>query len=329
MTFKAYKLAKRPDGPFTDDCFEAVELEIPEIQDGQFLVKQSHMSLDPAMRTWVQDNEESYIEPVNPGDIMRSYGVGEVVESKNPDYPVGARVVGVTGWAEYTLGGEDMQIVDKSVDVGALLSALYVPGLTAYVGLMKIGRPAKGETMVVTGAAGSVGSLVGQIGKAEGLKVIGVAGSNEKCRCLEDELGFDKAINYKDADLEEQLVAATPDGIDLYFENTGGPIQLMAFNRMNRLGKMVVCGNIAEYDNAEPTPGPSWVDINLKALRVEGFVITDHYDKAEESTAAMMGYLQKGQIKFRSHVLKGLDSAVEGVQMLFSGQNKGKLYVEL
>eukprot|EP00163_Fabomonas_tropica_P025303 TRINITY_DN4367_c0_g2_i1.p2 TRINITY_DN4367_c0_g2~~TRINITY_DN4367_c0_g2_i1.p2 ORF type:complete len:330 (-),score=57.38 TRINITY_DN4367_c0_g2_i1:2268-3257(-) len=329
MTFKAYKLAKRPDGPFTDDCFEPAELEVPEIQDGQFLVKQTHMSLDPAMRTWVQDNEESYIEPVRPGDVMRSYGVGEVVESKNPDYPVGARVVGITGWAEYTLGGEDMQVVDKSVDVGALLSALYVPGLTAYVGLMKIGRPVKGETLVVTGAAGSVGSLVGQIAKAEGLRVVGVAGSDEKCRWLENELGFDKAINYKDADLEAQLATATPNGIDLYFENTGGPIQLMAFNRMNRLGKMVVCGNIAEYDNAEPTPGPSWVDINLKALRVEGFVITDHYDKAEESTAAMMGYLQKGQIKFRSHVLKGLDSAVEGVQMLFSGQNLGKLYVEL
>lgn len=329
MTFKAYKLAKRPDGLFTSDCFEAVELAIPELENGQFLVKQTHMSLDPAMRTWVQDNEESYIEPVRPGDIMRSYGVGEVVDSKNPDYPAGVRVVGVTGWAEYTLGGDDMQVVDKSVDVGALLSALYVPGLTAYVGLMKIGRPVEGETMVVTGAAGSVGSLVGQMGKAEGLRVIGVAGSEEKCRWLEEELGFDKAINYKDADLEEQLAAATPDGIDLYFENTGGPIQHMAFNRMNRLGKVVVCGNIAEYSNEQPAPGPSWVDINLKALRVEGFVITDHYDKVEESTAAMMGYLQKGQLKYRSHVLKGLDSAVEGVQLLFSGQNQGKLFIEL
>lgn len=329
MTFKAYRLAKRPDGPFTSDCFEPIELERPELQAGQFLVKQTHMSLDPAMRTWVQDNEDSYIEPVRPGEIMRSYGVGEVVESRNEDYPMGARVVGITGWAEYTLGGEDMQIVDPSVDVGALLSALYVPGLTAYVGLMKIGRPVKGETMVVSGAAGSVGSLVGQIGKAEGLRVIGVAGSDEKCLWLEQDLGFDKAINYKDPDLEQQLAAATPDGIDLYFENTGGPIQHLAFSRMNRLGKIVVCGNIAEYENQEPSPGPSWVDINLKALRVEGFVITDHYDKAEESTAAMLGYLEKGQLRFRSHVLKGLDSAVEGVQMLFAGQNKGKLYVEL
>ncbi|MBW7472154.1 NADP-dependent oxidoreductase [Marinobacter sp. M216] len=329
MTFKAYKLAKRPTGKFTDDCFQAIELETPKLEKGDFLVKQTHMSLDPAMRTWVQDNEDSYIEPVRPGDIMRSYGVGEVVESENPDYPVGARVVGITGWAEYTLGGEDMQVVDKSVDVQALLSVLYVPGFTAYVGLMKIGRPVKGETMVVSGAAGSVGSLVGQMGKAEGLRVIGVAGSDEKCRWLEEELGFDKALNYKDADLEEQLAAATPDGIDLYFENTGGPIQHMVFNRMNRLGKIVVCGNIAEYTNEVPNPGPSWVDINLKALRVEGFVITDHYDKVDESMGAMMNYLQNGQIKFRSHVLQGLDSAVEGVQLLFSGQNQGKLFVEL
>ncbi|MDO3720263.1 NADP-dependent oxidoreductase [Marinobacter sp. chi1] len=328
MKFKAYQLAKRPAGKFTSDCFKAVELEKPELKDGDFLVKQSHMSLDPAMRTWVQDNEDSYIEPVRPGDIMRSYGVGEVVESKNPDYPVGSRVVGITGWAEYTLGGEDMQVVDKSVDVTALLSVLYVPGFTAYVGLMKIGRPERGQTLVVSGAAGSVGSLVGQIGKAEGLRVIGVAGSDEKCRWLEDELGFDKALNYKDANLAAQLEAATPDGIDLYFENTGGPIQHLAFDRMNRLGTIVVCGNIAEYSKDIPSPGPSWVDINLKALRVEGFVITDHYDKVEESMGAMMGYLEKGQLKFRSHVLKGLDSAVEGVQLLFSGQNQGKLFVE-
>lgn len=329
MKYQAYKLAKRPAGEFTDDCFEKVELETPELNEGEFLVKQTHMSLDPAMRTWVQDNEESYIEPVHPGDIMRSYGVAEVVESRNPDYPVGARVVGMTGWAEYSLGGEDMQVVDKSVDVEALMSVLYVPGLTAYVGLIKVGRPVAGETMVVSGAAGSVGSLVGQIGKAEGLRVIGVAGSDEKCRWLEDELGFDKAINYKDADLEEQLAAATPNGIDLYFENTGGPIQHLAFNRMNRLGKIVVCGNIAQYTKEVPDPGPSWVDINLKALRVEGFVITDHFDKVDEATTAMMGYLQKGQLKFRSHILHGLDSAVEGVQLLFSGQNKGKLLVEL
>ena len=328
MKYKAYKLTKRPTGEFTDDCFEAVELETPELREGDFLVKQTHMSLDPAMRTWVQDNEDSYIEPVRPGDIMRSYGVGEVVESRNPDYPVGARVVGITGWAEYTLGGEDMQVVDKSIDVKALLSVLYVPGFTAYVGLMKIGRPVEGETMVVSGAAGSVGSLVGQIGKAEGLRVIGVAGSEEKCRWLEDELGFDKAINYKDADLGEKLAAATPEGVDLYFENTGGPIQHLVFDRMNRLGKIVVCGNIAQYSKEVPDPGPSWVDINLKALRVEGFVITDHYDKVDESMSAMMNYLQKGQIKFRSHVLEGLDSAVKGVQLLFSGQNQGKLFVE-
>ncbi|SDW97943.1 NADP-dependent oxidoreductase [Marinobacter mobilis] len=329
MKYQAIKLVRRPVGDITSDIFERVELETPALKDGEFLVRQTHMSLDPAMRTWLQDNEDSYIEPVRPGDIMRAYGIGDVVESRNPAYPEGARVVGVTGWAEYTLGGEDMQVVDRSVDIGALMSVLYVPGLTAYVGLIKVGRPVSGETMVVTGAAGSVGSLVGQMGKAEGLRVIGVAGSEEKCRWLEEELGFDKALNYKDPDLGEQLAAATPDGIDLYFENTGGPIQKLAFDRMNRLGRMVVCGNIAEYNNDVPTPGPSWVDINLKALRVEGFVITDHYDKAEESTLAMMGYLQKGQIKFRSHVLTGLDSAIEGVQLLFSGQNQGKLYVEL
>jgi len=329
MDYKAIKFVRRPVTDITPDIFEMVTLQTPELGDGEFLVKQSHMSLDPAMRTWMQDNPDSYIEPVAIGDVMRSFGVGEVVESRNPDFPVGSRVVGMTGWAEYVLGGEDMQIVPRELPVEALLCVMHVPGLTAYVGLNVIARPVAGETLVVSGAAGSVGSLVGQMAKAEGLRVIGVAGTDEKCQWLEQELGFDKAINYTSADVEEQLAAATPDGVDIYFENTGGPIQQMVFNRLNRFGRVSVCGMISEYNRETPAPGPSWVDINLKALRVEGFVVVDHYDKAPQAVETLTGYLEKGQLKYRDHTLHGLDSAIEGVSLLFSGENRGKLLVEL
>ncbi|MDA7088612.1 NADP-dependent oxidoreductase [Pseudomonas sp. SA3-5] len=329
MQYKAITFVKRPIADITADTFELVTLETPVLKDGEFLVKQTHMSLDPAMRTWMQDNPNSYIPPIAIGEVMRSFGVGEVVESKNPAFPVGARVIGNTGWAEYVLGGADMQVVPHDLPVEALMCVLHVPGLTAYVGLFEVLRPKAGETLVVSGAAGSVGSLVGQMAKAEGLRVIGIAGSDEKCRWLEDELGFDRAINYRSANLAEQLAEAAPNGVDIYFENTGGPIQQVVFERMNRFGRITVCGMIADYNREVPAPGPSWVDINLKALRVEGFVIVDHYDKAPKAVEVLTGYLQKGQIKYRAHVLQGLESAIEGVNLLFNGDNQGKLLVEL
>jgi len=329
MEYKAIKFVRRPVADITPDIFETVTLETPELAEGQFLVKQTHMSLDPAMRTWMAENPDSYIEPVAIGEVMRSFGVGDVVESRNPDFPVGSRVVGITGWAEYVLGGEDMQLIPQDLPVDAVLCVMHVPGLTAYVGLMEVARPVAGETMVVSGAAGSVGSLVGQMGKALGLRVIGVAGTDEKCQWLEQELGFDKALNYKSAGLAEQLAAATPDGVDIYFENTGGPIQQLVFNRLNRFGRVSVCGMISEYNREAPTPGPSWVDINLKALRVEGFVVVDHYDKVPKAVEMLTGLLQQGQLKYRAHVLQGLESAIDGVNLLFSGENKGKLLVEL
>ena len=329
MTYKAIQLSKRPNGDLTPDIFETVELETPTLEEGQFLVKQTYMSLDPAMRTWLNPREDSYMPPVQIGEVMRSYGVGEVVESRNPDYPQGARVIGTTGWAEYVLGNEEMQVVDPSLDPEALLSVFYVTGLTAYVGLIKIGRPQAGETILVSGAAGSVGSLAGQMAKAEGLRVVGTAGSDEKCRWLEEELGFDKAINYKSDNLALELDQACPNGIDLFFENTGGPIQELAYKRMNRFGRILVCGMIAEYNFEQPAPGPNWMDINLKGLRVEGFVVPDHLDKAQEATEALTKYVQNGQIRFRTHVIEGLDSAKEGINLLFSGENQGKLLVKL
>lgn len=330
MQYKAIKLVKRPELHVTPDLFETVTLETPELEDGQFLLKQTHMSLDPAMKGWMMPDKESYIPPVGLGEIMRSSGVAEVVESKNDRFPVGTRVVGMIGWTEYAVSsGEGLNPLPPDVSAEVVLCVLSLPGLTAYQGLMEIGKPKAGETLVVSGAAGSVGSMVGQIGKAEGLTVVGTAGTDEKCRWLEDELGFDKAINYKSEGLAKQIAAATPNGVDLYFENTGGPVQHIVFGRMNAHGRIIVCGMIADYNTDKPSPGPNWLNIIRKRLTIQGFTIPDHWDNVPAMMDKLATYYAAGKLKYRAHKLQGLESAIEGINLLFTGENKGKLMVEL
>lgn len=330
MQYKAVKLVKRPELTITPDLFETVTLETPALEDGQVLLKQTHMSLDPAMKGWMTDDRKSYIPPVELGDIMRSSGVAEVVESRHADFAVGDRVVGMIGWTEYAVSnGTGLNKLPPGVSAEAVLCVLSLPGLTAYQGLMEIGKPKAGETLVVSGAAGSVGCMVGQIAKAEGLTVIGTAGSDEKCRWLEEELGFDKAINYKADDLAEQIKAATPNGVDLYFENTGGAVQHAVFNRMNAHGRIVVCGMVADYNTATPSPGPNWVNIIKRRLTITGFAMPDHWDEVPRMMQELATYLAAGKLKYRAHKLQGLESAIEGINLLFTGGNTGKLMVEL
>lgn len=330
IEYTAIKLVKRPEVEITPDLFEVTTMTTRELADGEILIKQTHMSLDPAMKGWMMPDRDSYIPPVELGDVMRSSGVGEVVESKNEKFPVGSRVAGMTGWAEYIINdGHGMNSLPPEVPTEAVLCVLALPGITAYQGLMTIGNPKPGETLVVSGAAGSVGSLVGQIAKAEGLTVIGSAGSDDKCQWLTDELGFDAAVNYKSTTLLEELAAATPNGIDLYFENTGGPIQHAVFDRMNAHGRIMVCGMIADYNTSSPSAGPNWVQIIKKRLSIQGFTMPDHYDKVPAMMQAMSKYLMEGKIKYRAHKLHGLESAIEGINLLFTGGNTGKLLVEL
>ncbi|MEG1709879.1 MAG: NADP-dependent oxidoreductase [Acinetobacter sp.] len=328
MNYKAFKLSKYPQGNITTDIFDLVTEAKPTLKEGEFLVQQTHMSLDPAMRTWLQQREDSYLPPVQIGEVMRSYGVGIVVESLHPKFPVGSHVVGVTGWSEYVLGNEEMNIIDASLPPEAVLSVFYFTGLTAYAGLMKVGQPKKGETLVVTGAAGSVGSLVGQLAKAEGLRVVGIAGSDEKCKWLVDELGFDAAINYKSQDLDAQLRIAAPNGVDVFYENTGGPIQEVIFNQLNRYGRVVVCGVLADYSNDVPSKGPSWVDINLKSLRVQGLIVTDYADVTDEAMSTLGRYLAEGKIKYKAHVTEGFENLPDDLIKLFKGENTGKFIVK-
>jgi len=330
-TYTAINLVSRPQaGPVGPELFEVVQKDMPIVGEGQFLVKQNHMSLDPAMFGWMSPDTESYIPPVELGTVMRSSGVGEIVESNHPNFQVGDRVMGMMGWQEYCLSdGTGLNKVTAPLPDEAILSVFALPGLTATQGLYSIGKPQKGETLVVSGAAGSVGSIVGQLAKADGLTVIGIVGSDEKADWVVNELGFDGAVNYKTDDLAAKLAELTPNGIDVYFENTGGPIQHHVFARMNAHGRIAVCGLIADYPKAEPDLAPNWIPIIKKRLTIQGFTMPDHFGEVPALLEKLTPYVMKGQIKHRAHVLKGLESAMTGLNLFFTGQNKGKLIVKL
>ena len=330
MSYRSVKLVKRPTLEITEDAFNIVSQDIPTPAEGEVLVKLSHLSLDPAMRGWMSPDENSYIPPVKLGDTMRASGIGEVVESNNETFPVGTRVMGLMGLTEYAISdGNGLNVIPKELPAEAILSVIALPGITAYHGVFEVLKPEAGQTLIVTAAAGSVGSLVGQMAKNLGLTVIGVAGSDEKCQWLTKELGFDHAINYKDADFIEQLTNATPNGIDLFFENTGGVAQGPIFERMNPHGRIAVCGLIADYQKAEPAPGPSWVGIIKRRLTVQGFTMPDHFHRIPEYGQALGAMLGKGELKYRAHVIEGIESATSGINLLFEGKNTGKLIVKL
>jgi len=330
-TYTAINLIARPQaGPAGPELFEVVQKAMPQVEEGQFLVKQNHMSLDPAMFGWMSPDTESYIPPVALGDVMRSSGIGEIVESSHPDFQVGDRVMGMMGWQEYFLSdGVGLNKVTAPLPDEAILSVFALPGLTATQGLYSVGKPKKGETIVVSGAAGSVGSIVGQLAKADGLTVVGIVGSDEKADWIVNELGFDGAVNYKSDDLAAKLTELTPNGIDVYFENTGGPIQHHVFARMNAHGRIAVCGMIADYPKAQPDLAPNWIPIIKKRLTIQGFTMPDHFDKVPALLEKLTPYVMAGKIKHRSHVLNGLESAMTGLNMFFTGKNKGKLIVKI
>lgn len=330
-TFTAINLVKRPQGGAIDSSlFDVVQKQIPSVAPGQILVKQNYMSLDPAMFGWMSPDTNSYIPPVALGDVMRSSGIGEVTVSNHPDFTVGDRVMGMMGWQEYCLSdGQGLNKVTAPLPDESILSVFALPGLTAVQGLFNVGKPQKGETLIVTGAAGSVGSIVGQLAKAEGLRVIGVVGSQEKADWIVNELGFDAAINYKSDDLDAQLATAAPDGIDLFFENTGGPIQHLIFDRINAHGRVVVCGLISDYHNEIPAAGPSWLNIIKRRITIQGFTMPDHFHQVPELLEKLAPYVMAGKIKHRTHLLDGLTSAIDGLNLFSTGANKGKLIVKL
>jgi NADPH-dependent curcumin reductase CurA len=333
---RQWRIAGWPEGLARETDFELTESPVPSLGPGEALVKNKLLSLDPTNRVWLWARE-TYLPQQNLGDVMRGIGVGTVVESNNPALHVGTQVYGVFGWQDYAIVGPNDMVVplpdDPNIPLTMHLGLFGHIGMTAYIGLHDIAQPKQGETLVVSGAAGAVGSLVGQIGKILGCRVVGIAGSREKCQWITKELGFDAAINYREEKpLVEALAKHCPQGIDVYWENVGGETLEAVLDLINLRGRVVVCGMISGYnENSRDSHGQMCVknlaELVIKRVRMEGFVCLDYFDRAGEAFAALGKWYQEGKLKYRVHVIEGLENAPAAMNMLFDGRNQGKLIV--
>jgi NADPH-dependent curcumin reductase CurA len=324
-------LAARPQGLPRSSDFEVVSSPIPTPAAGEVLVRSIYLSLDPAMRGWM-DDRPSYLPPVQLGEVMRGLSVAEVVDSRDPAFQPGQRVSALTGWQEYAaLPAKELTPIPDSVPLPLALGPLGMTGMTAYFGLLDVGMPKAGETVLVSGAAGAVGSLVGQIAKIEGCRVVGIAGSDDKCRWLTDELGFDAAINYKTSeDLYGALREACPNGVDVYFDNVGGPLLDMALGLINLGARIVICGAISIYNATAPPPGPAnYLSLLVHRARMQGFIVFDYAPRYPEAVEAISKWLAEGKLEARHEIVDGLENAPDALLRLFDGSNQGKLMVRV
>ncbi len=327
-----YRLAARPDGLPKPTDWDFVTEPAAEPGEGELLVEVDYLSLDPAMRGWMND-VRSYIPPVGLGEVMRAAGAGRVVASRNDRFAVGDHVTGVFGVQRYAVSDGagvtkiDVDVADPTVHLGTL----GMSGLTAYFGMLDIGRPEEGDTVVVSGAAGAVGTIAGQIAKIRGARVVGIAGGPEKCAFLVDELGFDAAIDYKGGDLRDELRTAAPDRVDVFFDNVGGEILDTVLLRLDRGARIVICGAISQYNASGPVPGPSnYLQLLVSRASMTGMVIFDYADRFREAATEMAGWLADGRLKSREHVVQGgIEAFPETLNKLFAGENTGKLILQV
>lgn len=328
---RQWRLAARPEGLIKESDFEWVEEPVGDLGEGQVLVRNIYLSLDPANRGWMKKGP-SYVEPVEIGEVMRGLTVGVVEASRNDRFAEGDIVSGAIGWQDYGIvdGSELRRIPPGPLPLTAHLGLFGMVGLTAYFGLLDVGRPEAGETLVVSGAAGAVGSIVGQIGKIVGCRVVGIAGSDDKCAWLTDELGFDAAINYKTENVARRLHKLCPDGIDVIFENVGGEILDSELMWINNHARVVICGLISNYNATEPVPGPySFPMVLIRRARVEGFIVIDYMDRAAEAIEKMREWYEEGQLHYRVDVYEGLETAPHNINRLFDGSHDGKLIIKV
>lgn len=324
-------LQSRPKGLLAPGDLQLKEALVPELQDGQALARVKYLSIDPTMRVWMA--VDSYMPAVVIGEVMRSGGFAEIIESRHPDYKKGDRVSGLTGLQDYVVIDSSakrlFQKVPKIPFVSdtVFLGLLGINGLTAYFG-MEIAQPKKGETLVVSAAAGATGSIVGQIGKIHGCRVVGIAGTDEKCNWITKELGFDAAINYKHLNWKQKLADAVPNGIDIDFENVGGEVMNEVLNLMNLNGRVVVCGFISSYAQGD-SPQVSLTTVIVKRLRIQGFIIFDYASRFMEAATQLGQWKMFGKIKDRETIVEGLEKAPDAINMLFTGANIGKLIVKV
>lgn len=328
---KQIKLIKRPKGLPTKEDFEFIRVPIAAPTEGEVLVRTVYISVDPYLRGRMNEGK-SYIPPFELNSVIESGVIAQVVESKSPHFKKNDVVRGSLGWQEYSVVKDSkLQKVDANLaPASAYLSVLGMTGLTAYFGLLDIGKPKEGETVVVSGAAGAVGSVVGQIAKIKGAYVVGIAGSDEKVNYLLEELGFDAVINYKTEDINEALAKACPNGIDVYYENVGGKIADAVYPLLNRLARIPVCGAISAYNNEEADIGPRVQGYLIKTSSLmKGFTVGDYTPRFEEGAIALAGWLQEGKLKYEETITEGFDQTIEAFLGLFEGDNLGKAIVKV
>ncbi len=330
---RQFRLKSRPVGKIKTTDFDLVEEPVPTPGPGEAVIRNLYLSLDPTNRIWMSDMDQ-YMPPVEIGAVMRGGGIGKVVASNSDAFKVGDTVSGLLGWQDYYVAGPNDEIpvgvlpAELPVGLPTMLGACGLTGLTAYFGLLELGKPKAGETVIVSAAAGAVGSVVGQIAKLNGCRAVGIAGGPEKCKWIIEELGFDAAIDYKAPDWREQLEAATPDGIDVNFENVGGEIMEAVMARMNLFSRMPLCGMISGYNTDEPMRG-DFSPILMRRINVRGFIVTDFLEKYAEATMELATWVATGKIKSQETIVEGLESAPTAVNKLFEGENLGKLVVKI
>jgi len=340
LTNHQVRLAKRPDAAATREHWSFTTEPVGEPAEGGVLVKVLSLSLDPAMRGWLND-AKSYIPPVQIGEVMRAGGVGRVVASRNPAFAIGDTVYGTLNVQEYMLIPQEeikrngLVKIDLRVGtIGQWLNVLGMPGMTGYFGLMDIGQPKAGETVVVSGAAGAVGQTVGQLARLKGCRVVGIAGGEAKCKWVVDELGFDACIDYKAGEgaVRAGLKEHCPKGVDIYFDNVGGEILDAVLAKLARKARVIICGAISQYNNANSMPGAgprNYLSLLVNRARMEGMVVFDYADRYPVAIAEMAGYLKDGRMKSKEDTVEGLDTFPESLSKLFAGGNFGKLVLKV
>ena len=320
----------RPKGEPSQDNFLLVESAVPEPGEGHYLGRTIYLSLDPYMRGRMSDRK-SYTEPAALGKVMIGATVSEVVASKNPKFSVGEIVLGYDGWQEYALSnGDGVRKLDPAQGaISHALGVLGMPGLTAYSALLDVGKPKQGETVVVSAAAGAVGSVVGQIAKIHGCRAVGLAGTDEKCSFVRDELGFDACINYKTRDLDAAFRETCPDGIDVYYDNVAGKVLEAVLRHINLGARIPLVGLISQYNATEAPPGPNLAALLIKRAMIQGYLVFDHFHRTGEFLREMSSWLREGKVKAVEHVVEGLENAPRAFLGLFRGENLGKLIVKV
>lgn len=326
---RQWVLARRPHGMVTRDNFEYREVPIPEPAEGQVLLRNLYLSFDPTQRGWMEDRE-SYLPPVQIGEVMRAGSVAQVVESRHPDFQKGDLVQTTGGWQDFLVTSPDAGImglnkVPPGLPPELLLSVLGVTGLTAYWGLLDLGTPEPGETVLVSGAAGATGSVAGQIARIKGCRVVGIAGGPEKCRWLTDVAKFDAVIDYKRDDVDQRIAELCPDKVDVFFDNVGGDILEAALNHLNQRARVVLCGGISSYNATEPPPGPrNLMNLVVTRSRMEGFIVIDYLDRSEQAVADLMGWLESGELVHQEDIQEDFENIPDTLNRLFTGKNIGK-----